>query len=355
MNRSRGPIILAALAVLSLGAGAANAAAPSAGAPRPSATHRVPTTAAPATTVGPTTTVAPEPPRIPLTGVPLEFGQVAPDRAAMVVKIDNADRARPQSGLNQADIVFEEIVEGDFTRFAAVFHSQGANPVGPIRSGRTQDIDLLGGLVNPIFVWSGGNGRVVAAMQSSGFVLVNATGGGCCFYRSRDRSAPHNLYNNTDALWEAYAGVAPGRPAPVFSYVAPGDAVPGLPASAAELMMGGTRVRWEWAPETDVYHRRQNGREHPLTDGPATADNVVILEVGYRPSAADANSPEAITLGGGSAWVLSDGTVQLGTWTRAASTDPFTLVTDDGTPIVLGPGRTWVELSRAGDNAVGIS
>ena len=72
----------------------------------------------------------------------------------MVVKIDNVD-AEPQSGLNQGDIVYEEIVEGRATRFAAVFNSKESNPVGPIRSGRTQDINLLGNLNDPVFVWSG--------------------------------------------------------------------------------------------------------------------------------------------------------------------------------------------------------
>ena len=88
--------------------------------------------------------------RQPLTGV-----VIAP-RPALVVKVDNVD-AEPQSGLNQADIVFEEIVEGQATRFAAVFNSMEANPVGPIRSGRTQDVNLLLSLNDPAIVYSGAN------------------------------------------------------------------------------------------------------------------------------------------------------------------------------------------------------
>ena len=110
---------------------AANTEAPPPTTERPSTTAEAPATteASTTTTEAPTTTTTAAPTtttelvvaRMPLTGVPLEFGQAAPDRPALVVKIDNNPRARPQSGLNSADIVFEEIVE-DGTRFAAVFH-----------------------------------------------------------------------------------------------------------------------------------------------------------------------------------------------------------------------------------------
>ncbi|MFM8451505.1 MAG: DUF3048 domain-containing protein, partial [Acidimicrobiaceae bacterium] len=107
---------------------------------------------------------------IPIVRAPLTGAQ-APDetvigRPAMVVKIDNHPKARPQWGLNQADIVFEENVE-QLTRFAAVFQSQGSDPVGPIRSGRLQDIDLLASLNAPLFVWSGGNSKVTSEIRKS--------------------------------------------------------------------------------------------------------------------------------------------------------------------------------------------
>ncbi|MGH9270289.1 MAG: DUF3048 domain-containing protein, partial [Ilumatobacteraceae bacterium] len=108
---------------------------------------------------------------MPLTGIPLAYGQVPPDRPAMVVKVDNAGPARPQSGFNTADIVFEEIVNDNLTRFALVFHSQGsAADVGPIRSGRLQDVDLFASYAAPSFVWSGGNPTVENAIANSGFL-----------------------------------------------------------------------------------------------------------------------------------------------------------------------------------------
>lgn len=313
-------------------------------------TTAAPTTVAPTTTAAPTTTTLPEVARMPLTGQPLAYGQTPPDRPAMVVKIDNVGRSRPQTGLNQADIVFEEIVEGRATRFAAVFHSQGSNPVGPIRSGRTQDVDLLSGLNQPLFVWSGGNPGVVQAIEGSDFISLNATGrpaaGG--FFRT-DRPQPHDLYNNTDPLWEQVT-LAMGRPTAIFDYVQPGAPLQGELRSSVDVQMGGNSVTWDWDPGTSSYLRSQGGGAHELTDGRATANNVVVMVTGYRPSSVDARSPEAITVGSGFAFVFSAGHYQVGVWERGDNTAPIRLTTPDGNPIELAPGRTWVELADALDH-----
>ncbi len=283
-----------------------------------------------------------------LTGVPLQFGQKPPDRPALVAKIDNVGSARPQTGLNQADVVFEEIVEARLTRFAAVFHSQGSNPVGPIRSGRTQDVDLLSGLNQPLFLWSGGNPGVTAAIDNSDFISINHSGGGGGFYRT-DRPSPHNLYNNTDAVWAQTTPEA-GRPSPLFRYTMPDETPRGELTSWLEVQVGVNPVRWEWSPQCRCYLRAQYGSTHDLTDGQATADNVVVLVTGYRPSYVDARSPEAITVGKGKAFVMSRGRMQIGTWQRNVNTDPVRLFRRNGKLMEIGPGRTWVELADVVDH-----
>ena len=92
----------------------------------------------------------------------------------LVVKIDNHDRARPQYGLNAADVVFEEIVEGGLTRLAALYHSNEAALVGPIRSVRTSDFNLLQNLNRPLFANSGGNEDVLRLLQDINFVDVSS-------------------------------------------------------------------------------------------------------------------------------------------------------------------------------------
>ena len=98
----------------------------------------------------------------------------SPHRPAQAVKIDNVGPARPQSGLNEADIVFEEIINDGATRFAAVFHSQGVDTVGPVRSGRHPDIEILEAFDHPLFVWSGGNGGVTYYIERSELVDLSA-------------------------------------------------------------------------------------------------------------------------------------------------------------------------------------
>ena len=317
-----------------------------------------PTTAAPTTpttlpptTLPPTTTTEAVIPRMPLTGVPLAYGQVAPDRPALVVKIDNNPRARPQSGLNEADLVFEEVVEVG-TRFAVVFHSGNANPVGPIRSGRTQDIDLLGGLNQPLFAWSGGNAIVERAIADSDFIDLNPSGRTAGLYRRQGGNPrPHNFYSDTDKLFAAAGAEATGRPVPLFSYYKPGEVPTGAPAGRAEVHMDSDTVVWDYDPAFGGYVRSTNGRAHNdgLTNQRVSTTNIVILETPYRPSFADRNSPEAITTGGGRAWVVTGGVVREGTWLRNARTEGFALFDATGATIPLQPGRTWVELADPTD------
>ena len=150
--------------------------------------------------VDPLTTTPPVP-GYPLTGLPIT-DKAAASRVALAVKIDNHPASRPQTGLNKADIVFEENVES-LTRFAAVFHSQGSDPVGPIRSGRTQDIDILASFNKPLFAWSGGNYRVTKVVNASTMVNVgySASRGKGGYYREKTMKAPHNLYAKTSNLW----------------------------------------------------------------------------------------------------------------------------------------------------------
>ncbi len=291
------------------------------------------------------TTVVAEP-VMPLTGQPIE-DQALANRPALVVKIDNHPDARPQSGLNAADIVFEENVES-LTRFAVVFQSQDSDPVGPIRSGRTQDIAILGSLNQPLFAWSGGNPSVTRAIDASDLIDLSQSRAGSQggFFRSGDRKAPHNLYAKTSALYTFTPIYAPAPPQQ-FQYRADGEAFNGVPSLGVDLKMDGVKVNWTWNGDDAVYLRSQGGTPHMDADlGQVNAANVVVLEVDYKPSPADARSPEAQTIGTGKVYVFTAGVMIEGTWTRADRLDPFTLADTDGNVISLTPGRTWVELAR---------
>jgi hypothetical protein len=288
---------------------------------------------------------------MPLTGVPLAFGQIAPDRPALAVKMDNVECAhRTQVGLNLADIVFEEIVEGRLTRFAAVFHSSSSNPVGPVRSGRSQDVDMLGGLNRPLLAWSGGNPGVNRVIGESDLIDMSSQRGAGGYYRARNCGTPHNLFNNTDTLWEQTPPEA-GRPTPVFSYLNPDEAPAGADASFTELMVGVRPVRWDWDPASGTYLRTEGGRAHNQADGSqVSTNNVVVLVNDYRPTPFNAKSPEAVSVGSGQAFVFTGGKAEEGTWTRVDRTSPIVLTRADGTAIELTPGRTFVEMADIVDH-----
>ena len=287
----------------------------------------------------------------PLLGTPV-VDAAAAARVALVAKIDNHPGARPQTGLNKADIVFEENVEF-LTRFAAVFHSQSNETVGPLRSGRTQDIDILGSYNKPLFAWSGGNSRVTTAINASELVNVgpSASQGKGGYFREKTRKAPHNLYAKTKDLWNL-APVGSGPPPPQFLYRSDSDAKPttSLAIDGAKVSMYNVRVYWKWDATSQSFLRFSDNvkrvlEPHMTDDGQVSSSNVVVLYVTYRRSEADRKSPEAVTTGTGSGYVLTDGGMIPVTWTRPSRNVPFQLLDSAGTAVRLMPGRTWVEVA----------
>jgi hypothetical protein len=320
---------------------------------------------APTTTkVVTTTTAAPTGPIAPLTGLPVQQAD-APllFRTALAVKIDNLDApgesAVPQTAIPRADVVFEEIVEGNITRLVAVFHSQRPGTVGPVRSARTTDVQLLPQLGHPLLAWSGGNDGVVAAVRSSPFLIdVGADAAPGSYFRDRSRRAPHNLYVRADELFGRAPQGTPG-PQALFSYRTTGEGNPPTAkgAQGADISWGGgaasANVSWRWNEKDHVYEREQRGRPHLDSDGAQlSVTNVVVLATNYGQSAADLRSPEAQTVGSGEAFVFTDGAVVHGRWDRPDIAKPATLVDDTGAPILLTPGRTWIELPRPGGTTV---
>ncbi|MEO6125044.1 MAG: DUF3048 domain-containing protein [Ilumatobacteraceae bacterium] len=304
------------------------------------------------TVVAETTTTVPAVPVYPLTGVENPDPAIAA-RPALVVKIDNAPGARPQTGFNSADIVYEEIVNANITRFAMVFQSGGSNPVGPIRSGRLQDVELFTAYNHPLFAWSGGNRTVTDAVNASDLINVGAFTklGGGAFFRISQRKEPHNLYATTDALFERTQVYAP--PATQQFQYRKADATPqGEPSAGVAMALDSIDVRWEWDAGKGLYFRDMEGRAH-IDAGDnvqVNTNNIVVLAVEYIPGISD--SPDAQTIGEGEAFVFTGGNYIHATWSRPDKYTPIALIADDGTPVLLQPGRTFIELPRVGSTIV---
>jgi hypothetical protein len=267
-------------------------------------------------------------------------------RPALAVKIDNAPGGRPPWNLADADLVFEENVEG-ITRFVAVFHSTAPDRIGPVRSARLSDLDVLAALNRPILAWSGGNPGVtsyVGAGHRLGWFSNLSAQSTSCYWRSATRRAPHNLLLDPICAWDSTTYAGPARP--VFARD-DGRTPRGRPEREFGLRMDGVSIGWVWDPPTGRYLRRQAGDWHVDADGdPVAATNVVVLEVEYVPSVVDERSPQAVTVGSGRAVVHRGGVSITGVWYRADRFDPFTLTRDDGSALTLAPGTVFVELTR---------
>ena len=282
-----------------------------------------------------------------LTGLPRPDDATA--APALSIKIDNAPAARPQSGLNQADLVFECLVEGGLSRFLAVFQSQSSPLVGPIRSARPVDAALLRALRGGIFSYSGAaEGEIAPVRASARAVLLSRDQSPGSFFRQPGRSAPQNVFATTEVLRAGAGerGAAQPVPLPLFQY---GPPTPGAAAAAFAALTVGAQSTSRWTWQGSAWSRQESGRPHLLADGAqVTASNVVVLHVAVRGSgikdAAGNEDPYVLATGSGRAEFLRDGLLQRGTWSRPSMAAPYVFRTDAGEPMTLTPGNTWVEL-----------
>lgn len=282
----------------------------------------------------------------PLTGV--EAGAIDISKPVHAVKIDNAARARPQSGMPQADVVYEQLVEGGLTRFLVVLHCQDAPRLGPIRSARLVDPDLLIPYSPVLFGYSGAAPPVLAKVRSTpGVINLLHGANGPAYQRSGGRPAPHNLYTSSDALLArpAAQGVkGPPRTGYIFD--------PGLLADPAAASPSGSGVDMSYSRASSVgyaydaaskkYLRSQGGRPHMDESGAQlSATNVLVFKV---PVQIAGGTPHIGVTGEGEATVLRGGRAVQGKWQRPGLNDPFTLVDPSGAPIKLAPGNLWINL-----------
>ncbi len=277
--------------------------------------------------------------RHPLTGL----GGEVKNRPAAIVKISNAPGDAPQSGLELADIVYEEPVEGGITRFAVAFQSQGGE-VGPVRSGRTTDIGIFNSFGNPIYVYSGANTVTDSLLRKYDNIQNHSFDTTSGYYRNSSRRAPSNLYTDLLRHWASADGSSPKAQ---FDYRSADVSPEGQKVESFEVNYRANSITWNW--DGEGYLRTQRGSAHnDVTGNQLRFENVVI--VGTKVSATGmvdaslSSVPEYQFAGSGPAVVHTDGVKIEGTWTRPTLASAATLTTADGEIIELTQGRTWVQI-----------
>ena len=266
-------------------------------------------------------------------------------------------------GINQAEVVFEEAVEGGVTRFAALFHTSEAGDVGPVRSARSTDILLATPFNRPLFAYSGANEDFQRQIEGSALVNVGVDRFPGDYRRQRGRPMPYNQFSSTAKL-RAHASPGAGPPPPLFKFRAPGEALGedgASPARQVSIEYRGrilTAVQYRWDAGSGTWRRTQDGGPHVDASGVQVAPrNVVVQFVVYRDTGHRDQSgepvPEGELVGEGEAWVFTDGKVVRGRWRKPSREAVTEYLHESGGPVRLTPGPTWVEMPHPGKAGIG--
>lgn len=347
-RRRRGATGLAVATALLL------AACSGGGSPTPDASTVAPTldpqkVAAPAPDVPPTS---------PLTGVAGEPVQ----RPALAAKIENTSSARPQSGLDQADVVWETIVEFEVSRFVAVWQSQVPAEIGPIRSVRPMDPAIVSPL-NGLLTFSGGQPGILALVAASPVQEISHDAGAAGLYRLSSRSAPHNVYADPAALWAQADADHQAPPAEQFAFARSAEqasaVVAGTPAGTLAFDLS-SQAKPSWTWNGSVWERSEGSSPATAASGARlSATNVVSITASHPGTEFGAQNgaivPTYVLEGSGEGVVATGGQTVGVTWSKASRDAPFVLTLADGTPAKLAPGNTWVELVPAETGSLTIS
>ena len=304
----------------------------------------------------------PDAPRAPLTGE-LTTDPTLDQRRALAVKVGNSGRrSRPQAGLAAADIVYETLIEGGESRFLAVFHSEMPNRVGPVRSVRTSDFDLLADLSRPYLASSGANPTVLSETRRAdrAGTIVDVGGMRTFVPYSRDpsRRSPHNLYFHSESLTDSGGAALRGGPleTPVVPLLDYGTSNPAGIAGAIGVTVTyhlptNNVVSHIWDPAVRGWVRIQDG-DLMMTEtdfGPKEVApvNVAVVWMTHRYAPADPESPLTASFGTGDALVLTEGAVHEAVWERTEDRAGIRFVDTAGNPLSFSPGPTWILIANS--------
>lgn len=268
------------------------------------------------------------------------------------VKIDDTQPARPQIGLSAADLVYVEQVEGGLTRLLSVFGTTLPPQVGPVRSVRASDAQLLAQYGPVGLAFSGGAAPQLAIVTQSPLVNGSADNNPQYYSRADGRPAPYDLVLDLPAMARDLPA-AGGRSIGLLWGTYPGLAQ-GAPGSSLTVPVGRITQDFRYDPASDRYVRFIDGAPQFDATGPALATaNVIVMfcEVGPDGVGADVNGSPTIgtsTVGTGPVSIFRNGVRIDGTWTRTSAEAGTTFTDAAGRPIRLAPGGAWTLLAANG-------
>lgn len=298
----------------------------------------------------------------PLTGEVVDDPAVL-DRRPIAVKVSNYPSVvRPQSGLNNADLMFEHYAEGGVTRFTALFYSKDADPVGSIRSGRLIDLEIPK-MYDAAFAYSGASGPVRLMMRDSVFFdrIISPDFGHGGFYRIEDpnKAVEHTLFTDTPRIRAILQERGQDTPPQFQTNMAflPDAPAGGEPASSLEIRYVGVNAYWQYNPTTGRYHRSTDGQAHvdANTGQQLSFKNVIVLAAHHEDTTILEDmvggghySIEIQVWGEGPVSIFRDGQRFDGRWRRENPDDMLTFYDLEGNILPLAPGNSFFQLVPLG-------
>ncbi len=273
----------------------------------------------------------------------------------LAVKIDNTRNAQPQAGVGQADLVYVEEIEYGMTRLAAIFSSTIPTRIGPVRSARVTDIDLLAQYGSPAFAFSGAQRKLWPALAAAPFVDVSANKFPQDYSRDSTRRAPYNYFFDAQTALTRVESVSKAKDMG-FTFA---EAIPsgGAPALTAELTWPSSTLKFHYNPIRNQYSVQLNGERasgektgegEGEGEGEVWADTAVIQFVKQAQSIyfdiGGGNTPHVETIGTGKVIILRNGQLFNATWSRPDAQSGTTFTDAAGNPVPFNPGQTWIVL-----------
>ncbi len=275
--------------------------------------------------------------------------------ATTCVMIENSTDARPQSGLNQAGVVYETIAEGGITRFMAVFQDTKPDYIGPVRSARIAFVEL-GKPYHCTFAHAGGSGNALEQLRGNyGYRNLDDDGSGKTFYRIRERRSPHNLYTNFERIdaFNFSKGYSNSEYTG-FTRVKPDTAPDTTGAKANKIRIGMSSPLYnpiyDYDAATNTYlrsHERGGAHNSRNLDGSEVrnAPNVVIaMKTTTVLRAGPDGYSDYVTTGENDVYVFQNGTVTAGKWRRESADAELKFYDEQGKEIALNRGQVWITL-----------
>ena len=267
--------------------------------------------------------------------------------------IENSPSARPQSGMQQAEITYEAIAEGGITRFLNLYQQNKPGLIGPVRSLRPYYVDWLAPWQASV-AHVGGSKRSLDEVRNGNYRDIDQFFNANTYWRARDRYAPHNVYTsfeNLDALNNAKGYTESNPPAIKRDPSSKKSEAPDAKSINVTMSSRLYNSSWAYNAEANNYSRSQADAPHTdREDGQITADVVIVLKMQMNLISEDGWRENYNSSGEGGAVVFQNGTAHELTWRKPTTADQLTFIDSAGKEFLLAPGKLWISAIPANKN-----